>query len=655
MTKPTIIKSVIPIIGFSLLFLCNCGAQPTPSDSQMIPVARKILYFLDSINQQNTLGAMRETDQAEDLEAIVGEYPALVEVDLCGWNSTRWSSTYANNVQNSINQAKHIWKDRKAIPAMCWHWANPLLSGGRYPDTKISLSSAEFDRIVQPGTYENQLLMADLKKHSDYLQQIADEDIPLIWRPLHEIDGGWFWWTDMENPQNTVKLWKIVYNYLVHERGFHNLIWIWNAGVGNPQGNPPRNLEWRRAFYPGGNYCDIVGIDLYGWDFKNSGVKNFYNSSQTYSDAYEMIKQACPGKLISLAECEAMPNVEKTVNNDANFPRWLWAMPWYCNNDENPKSWVSQTYTNEYVLMQPDLPDFQASACASVDSVEIVNIENYIIQLGSELELSKNVYPYYSCNRYVIWSSSNFAVAEIDSVGLLKTKQTGETTVKVLSTEGSNQFDEVNFQVVNPFGYRYFRITVHQTFRDPYLDIPSIAIGNSERLLNVLGESNWIKYGESSPHIREIELDEILHVDRFSIGISDNPEKSPKLISISGSNDQLQWVTLFQKSLTESELEANQTYLFTNNVVTGLGIKNDDVRLKVFPNPSNGRIHIRFNSMVEGDLSLFDLNGIKRWSSLLSNDNQTFDLEVPAGMYIMQISAGESNTFEKLLIVENDF
>lgn len=323
-----------------------------PSDSDMIQQSRDILSYLDTIYQQKQLGAIRGHKQADRLKEITGEYPAFVEEDLCGWKTPRWSQEYKNVVQSEMDAIKDIWFNKGAIPGMCWHWANPLYDGGRFPDSQVKLTPEEFNQIVTPGTNEYNKMMDDLEKHADYLQQLADLDIPLVWRPLHEIDGGWFWWTDVDRPENTASLWKIMYNYLVKKRGFHNLIWVYCAGVANPTA---MSTEFRKGFYPGDEWCDMVSIDLYNIDYQNTGIREFWNASQSYSDAFAIMEEIAPGKMVILAECEAMPNVEKTYANDPNFARWLWAMPWYCDTDKNPANWILKTYTHKNVIMQPEL------------------------------------------------------------------------------------------------------------------------------------------------------------------------------------------------------------------------------------------------------------------------------------------------------------
>jgi hypothetical protein len=70
--------------------------------------------------------------------------------------------------------------------------------------------------------------------------------------------------------------------------------------------------------------------------------------------------------MILMSECDAMPNVEKTYAGNENFANWLWAMTWYCNDNNNPREWILKTYTNENVLMQPNLPDFTIATSSPV-------------------------------------------------------------------------------------------------------------------------------------------------------------------------------------------------------------------------------------------------------------------------------------------------
>ncbi len=352
--RAAVISALLLISVFTMSF--NSYAA-TPVDSKLIPAGREILNYFESIYGKKMLGAIQVNVGA--IEQCSGKTPVIAGYDLCGWNSDKWGDLYRKNIQDAINNMINFWEVKGGIPQLAFHWPNPLTEGGRFPDSQEKLTADQFNRIVTPGTNEYQTMMADLAKHADYMQQLADKNIPVLWRPLHEIDGGWFWWTDKNTPTNTAKLWRIVYNYLVNTRGFHNLIWVYSAGLGNPQGNPAKNAAYRKPFYPGAEYVDISGIDIYEVDYQDSGQQTFYNTTQSYQEAFKMMQEVSPGKMLALAECQALPNPDKMQSNDPNFAKWLWALPWWANTDANPCDWIKKTYNHDFVLTVDEVPDFQ--------------------------------------------------------------------------------------------------------------------------------------------------------------------------------------------------------------------------------------------------------------------------------------------------------
>jgi beta-mannanase len=91
--------------------------------------------------------------------------------------------------------------------------------------------------------------MRDLKGHADYLEQLAKARVPVLWRPLHEIEGGWFWWTDSEKPENTAALWRFMFDYFTKERKLHNLIWVYAAALRCGKGQEGvTNVEMRTTW-----------------------------------------------------------------------------------------------------------------------------------------------------------------------------------------------------------------------------------------------------------------------------------------------------------------------------------------------------------------------------------------------------------------------
>jgi mannan endo-1,4-beta-mannosidase len=206
-------------------------------------------------------------------------------------------------------------------------------------------------------------MIEDIDYHVvNFLKKIVDakgEPIPILFRPLHEIDGGWFWWTCTSNPQNTAKLYKILQDRIINFHQVHNLIWIWNNGVGVSNGSWPPYQQIdnakRAAYYPGDAYCDIVGIDLYGFDPVNRG--SYANTGKTYRDAWNMLKAAITkNKMLALCEAEALPDAQKCFT-DPNYAPWLYCLPWYAENyyDDISKTvnictWNNAQFNSSYVI-----------------------------------------------------------------------------------------------------------------------------------------------------------------------------------------------------------------------------------------------------------------------------------------------------------------
>lgn len=234
----------------------------------------------------------------------------------------------------------------------------------------------------------------------NFLKKIVDSNgvpIPIIFRPLHEIDGGWFWWTCTTDPTKTAKLYQILQDRIINFHGCHNLIWVYNPGVICNGGSwPPyqtsENVR-RKLFYPGDDYCDITGIDLYDFDPAVRGTYN--NTGKTYRDAWNMMKAIAPDKMIALCESEGLPNPEKCFT-DPDYAPWLYCLPWY-----------SENYTDNASGATRDLCEWNK---VQFKSAYVVNAGDFVLT-STELPLDPgipgiNIYPNPS-NDYVTISFQN--------------------------------------------------------------------------------------------------------------------------------------------------------------------------------------------------------------------------------------------------------
>ena len=326
-----------------------------PANPNLIPEARDVLNYLASVEGKGTLAGVSGSKNADAIKEASGKYPAVLALDLSGWNSPPWGDSYNRVVQNSVDRAKAWWQDG-GIVAMQLHWIHPSNPNGSAWRGKHGRKEAsgpfDFAAALKPGSETNRELMRDLKGHADYLQQLADARVPVLWRPFHEIDGGWFWWTDGERPENTAALWRVMFDYFVKERKLNNLIWVYNAGLKPPKGRDVAQIEVRRGFYPGDAYVDISGIDIYPNSYY--GWKDYREDS--YPKAYEIMKQVSPNKIMALAEGAGIPNPDMMAKDG---PAWVYCLSWWGPGKKHPEEWIKHTYNHDFVITRDELPQWR--------------------------------------------------------------------------------------------------------------------------------------------------------------------------------------------------------------------------------------------------------------------------------------------------------
>ncbi|MFG3291060.1 glycoside hydrolase family 26 protein [Streptomyces sp. NPDC048179] len=129
-----------------------------------------------------------------------------------------------------------------------------------YRNSPAAGDSGWFGRVATPGTTEHQSLLVNLGYLADHLQYLAEQGVPVLLRPYHEMNsrpGHGFWWAG-QDPATYRKLWRLTYDYLVGSRGLHNLLFVWSPSAWNGT-----STHEPADYYPGGRYVDVVGVDDY--------------------------------------------------------------------------------------------------------------------------------------------------------------------------------------------------------------------------------------------------------------------------------------------------------------------------------------------------------------------------------------------------------
>ena len=147
---------------------------------------------------------------------------------------------------------------------------------------------------------ERKAILADIDAIAPYLQRLQRARVPVLWRPLHESEGGWFWW-GAKGPEPFKQLWRLLYQRLTFYHGVHNLIWVLTS-------EDP-------AWYPGDDVVDVVGVDGYPTD-----------KGDPLSSRWQALLMRFNGqKLIALTEFGGVPDIEKMQRFGV---WWSWFAPW---------------------------------------------------------------------------------------------------------------------------------------------------------------------------------------------------------------------------------------------------------------------------------------------------------------------------------------
>lgn len=253
-------------------------------------------------------------DEIETVKEITGKYPAVRGHDLIHDRSNQREVELMTD-----------WHRRGGIVTLMWHWGAPTKGEG-YEQSKMTIDVA---KCFVDGTAENKAMWDDLKRVADWLTILRDEKVPVLWRPMHEFDGKWFWY-GKGGGKNFVRLWETMYNYFTKERKLNNLIWVL-----------PHSDKIDTTYMVSTKMFDIAGPDTY----RTEAQQGLY---------YKTEKMYGKGRMIPLHECGTLPDPEECKKNNT---RWIWWMLWHTGHlTDHNKEELIRIYNHPDVLTLENLP-----------------------------------------------------------------------------------------------------------------------------------------------------------------------------------------------------------------------------------------------------------------------------------------------------------
>ena len=193
--------------------------------------------------------------ERSDANTVAGQHPVVMGID--AWDLAIKPESWAPTPAVHAEAAKSVFA-HGGLVVMDWHMR------GCATTTTFNAAGNEqcLCKLANDDAYARTwLIEQNYKILADALVRYGLDRIPIVFRPLHEMDGNWFWWGKpywscagmFTGGAAYQKLFRMIVEYLRVERGLSNVLFAYSPG---------RAADYL-AGYPGDAYVDVLGLDLY--------------------------------------------------------------------------------------------------------------------------------------------------------------------------------------------------------------------------------------------------------------------------------------------------------------------------------------------------------------------------------------------------------
>ncbi len=284
-----IAKKIHQTFKFSIILffiLTACGQintskkEPVADDDK--PLSKQVyLDYLQSIKGKGCISG----------QFIRWNYNAsLEEIDSIHDESGQWvgmlGADYYGNFQDSIPSPRCAYKltnkviksyySKNGLVNLSLHFINPQNGGSAW------FKEIDFDSVLIKDSRVHKNFVRELDSVAVGVKDLCDAGVMVMFRPFHEMSGGWFWWGEQER---FVELWTFTYDYIVTKKGLDNLLWCWSPSCQHT------DLD---KYYPGDEYVDVVGLDAYTPDLPKK-AQAAYQKIIEYGKPFGWTEYGCQG------------------------------------------------------------------------------------------------------------------------------------------------------------------------------------------------------------------------------------------------------------------------------------------------------------------------------------------------------------------------
>jgi len=206
------------------------------------------------INEQDSLF------ERSDVFEVCGQYPYVLGLDL-GRIEKGSDRNLDRCLFRQMKEAAIKHYQRGGVVTISWHMDNPVTSG-----TAWDCTGGNVVNIILTDSLSRQQFLSWLDAGADFLNSLVDSKgrkIPVLFRPWHECNLEGFWWSGNACTKDEyIQLWRLTFDYLVKEKKMSQLLWVYS----------PYNVKTAEEIenrYPGDEYVDVIGYELYQRSQKN--------------------------------------------------------------------------------------------------------------------------------------------------------------------------------------------------------------------------------------------------------------------------------------------------------------------------------------------------------------------------------------------------
>ena len=309
-----------------------------PVNPDASPEARQLLNYLYEVEGNGIISGMHNelysNEWTQKIIDLTGVEPAL-------WGSDFRYGEWVQYRQQMVNEAINQWNKGKIITLM-YHATRPMdpIDGIWKNDTSDEgvqgeMSEEEWVQLMTPGSEIHNQWLNHVDKVAGYLKQLRDANVPILWRPYHEMNGGWFWWGKKKGENGYQKLWKMMYDRYTNYHKLNNLLWVWNANAPN-YADP---YEW---YYPGNEYVDVLATDIYNKDYQ--------------PEFHDKLVALGKGKPVAIGETGPIVDTETLKTT---YPKFVWFMGWRDHfMEQQPEQHIIDLFKHPYVINHNDIDNF---------------------------------------------------------------------------------------------------------------------------------------------------------------------------------------------------------------------------------------------------------------------------------------------------------